>query len=142
MEVRVLPFLLLGLAGCGATSPPDAPTLQLPFTSSATSPVLFNEEQGVVVGTTGYFAFGVLNGGTQTLTVQEVSYAGDPAMSLQPYAQPLPASLSFNQEFIVPLICTPPAADTYAGAVTILSNAANSPTAVVYLNCVGTPPST
>jgi len=137
VPVRALTLVLFGLAGCGATSPPDAPTLQLPFTSSPTSPVLFNEEQGVLVGTTGAFAFGLLNAGTQTLTVQGVSYDGDPAMSLQPYTQPLPASLSFNQEFVVPLSCTPPAADAYAGAVTIVSNAANSPVAVVYLSCVG-----
>ncbi|MGO8971440.1 MAG: hypothetical protein ACLQDQ_17935 [Myxococcaceae bacterium] len=131
--------MLFALAGCGASSPPDAPTLQLPFTSSATSPVLFNDEQGVLVGTTGSFGFGLLNAGTQTLTVQAVTYAGDPAMALQPYTQPLPASLAFNQEFVVPLSCTPPDAGNYAGAVTIDSNAANSPVAVVYLSCVGMP---
>jgi hypothetical protein len=90
------------------------------------------------VGSTGEFAFGVLNAGTQNLTVEDVNYSGDPAMSLQLVQMP-PATLGFNQEFLVPLICTPPAADSYAGNVTITSNAANTPVAVVYLSCVGMP---
>ena len=130
---------LFGLAGCGAASPPSTPTLQLPFNSSASAPVPFNGAQGVLVGSTGYFAFGLLNGGTASLTVQSVTYAGDPAMALQPFSESLPATLSFNQEFVVPLTCTPSAADSYAGNVTITSNAANTPVAVVYLDCVGMP---
>lgn len=130
----------LGLAGCGTASPPDAPTLQLPFTSSASAPVLFNDVQGVQVGTTGSFAFGLLNGGTQNLIVQSVTYAGNLAMSLQPFAQPLPASLSFNGEFVIALQCTPLAAEDYPGSVTILSNATNSSSAVVYLTCQGMTP--
>gem|GEM_PF-4506135 len=131
--------LLFALCGCGADSPPDAPTLRLPFTSSAASPVLFNDVQGVPVGTAGYYAFGVLNAGTQSLTVQSVTYAGDAAMALQPFSQPLPVTLAFNGEFIIPLICTPPAAQSYAGTVSIVSNAVNTPVAQVYLSCVGMP---
>jgi hypothetical protein len=131
--------LAFGLWGCGADSPPNAPTLQLPFTSSAASPVLFNDVQGVPVGAPGYYAFGVLNAGTQSLTVQSVTYAGDPAMALQPLPQPLPATLAFNGEFIIPLVCTPPAAQSYAGTVSIISDAVNTPLAQVYLSCVGVP---
>jgi hypothetical protein len=130
----------LSLVGCGTDSPPDAPTLQLPFTSSPQAPVLFNSVQGVEVGTTGNFAFGVLNAGTANLIIQEVSYAGDPAMMLLPFAQPLPVTLAFNSEFVVALQCTPAAAASYSGAVSITSNASNSPDAVVYLACVGMPP--
>ncbi len=140
LRAQAFVLVLLSLAGCGAASPPDAPTLQLPFTSSPEAPVFFNEAQGVTVGTTGYFAFGALNAGTESLAVQTVVYGGDPAMALEAFAQPLPASLSFNQEFLVPLVCTPPALANYAGTVTITSNAVNSPVAVVYLTCVGMPP--
>jgi hypothetical protein len=130
---------VLGLAGCGTDSPPDSPTLQLPFTSSAASPVLFNGTQGVEVGTTGYFAFGVSNAGNQALTLQDAGYAGDPAMALAVLTEALPATLAFNDEFVVDLTCTPPAQETYAGTVTILSNAVNGPTTVVYLSCTGVP---
>jgi hypothetical protein len=129
----------LSLAGCGTDSPPAAPTLQLPFASSAASPVLFNSVEGVLVGTTGYYAFGLLNAGTSDLVVQNITYAGNAAMALQGLVQPLPVTLSFNGELVVPLVCTPPAEDSYAGTVTIVSNAANTPTAVVYLSCVGVP---
>ncbi len=100
--LRAQAFLLalLSLAGCGAASPPNAPTLQLPFTSSPEAPVFFNQAQGVIVGTTGYFAFGALNAGTESLAVQTVTYAGDPAMALEAFDQSLPAMLSFNQEFL------------------------------------------
>lgn len=128
----------LGLGGCAAEAPPSDPTLQLPFTSSAASPVLFNNVQGVVVGTTGGFAFGALNAGTQSLVVQTVTYDGDPAMTLEPFVPPLPVTLAFNDELIVTLSCTPPAEASYAGAVTVQSNAVNTPQAVVYLSCVGT----
>jgi hypothetical protein len=130
---------VLNLAACGTDSPPAAPTLQLPFTSSASSPVLFNNLQGVAVGTTGYFAFGALNAGTQPLIIEGVSYSGDPVMSPQPFAQPFPVTLAFNDEFVVTLSCTPPAQQSYAGSVSIMSNAVNAPTAVVYLSCVGMP---
>lgn len=129
----------LSLAGCGTDSPAAAPTLQLPFTSSATSPVLFNSVEGVQVGATGYFAFGLLNAGTDDLIVAEVTYAGNGAMALQAFAQPLPATLPFNGELVVDLVCTPPAEDTYDGTVSIVSNAVNTPTAMVYLSCVGVP---
>ena len=141
LRARAFALVLLGLAGCGAASPPDAPTLQLPFTSSPEAPVLFNGAQGVIVGTTGSFGFGALNAGTQSLTLQTVIYAGDPAMSLQPFAQAPPATLSFNQEFLVPLACAPPALASYPGTVTVTSNAVNTPVAVVYITCVGMPPS-
>jgi hypothetical protein len=131
--------LVLGLYGCGADSPPDAPTLQLPFASSAAEPVLFNDAQGVPAGTQGFYAFGLLNAGTQSLTVQSVTYTGDPAMALQPFPQPLPATLAFNEEFVIPLACSPPAAQSYAGTVSIVSNAANTPLALVYVSCVGMP---
>jgi hypothetical protein len=133
----VVPLCWLSLAGCGTDSPPAAPTLQLPFTSSASAPVLFNNVQGVLVGTTGNFAFGVLNGGTQDLVIQSVSYAGNVVMALQPFAQPVPASLAFNEEFVIALQCTPPAVEDYPGTVTILSNDANSPSVAVYLSCQG-----
>lgn len=129
----------LSLAGCGTDAPPAAPTLQLPFTSSAASPVLFNGVEGVLVGTTGSYAFGMLNAGTDDLVVQNVAYTGDPAMALQGLVHPLPVTLSFNGELVVPLVCTPPAEDSYAGTVSIVSNAVNTPTAVVYLSCVGMP---
>jgi hypothetical protein len=130
---------VLGVTGCGTDSPPDAPTLQLPFTSSATSPVLFNGDEGVPVGTTGYFAFGLLNAGTNDLVVQEVTYSGDPAMALQVLTEALPATLAFNGEFVIGLTCTPPGQATTDGSVSIVSNAANTPMAVVYLSCEGVP---
>jgi hypothetical protein len=101
--------------------------------------VLFNSVQGVTVGTTGSFGFGALNAGTQDLIIQNVAYSGDPAMSLQPFAQPFPATLSFNNEFVIGLSCTPPAEASYAGSVSIVSNAVNAPNAVVYMSCVGMP---
>lgn len=113
------------------------PTLQLPFTSTVDSPVLFNATQGVVVGTTGGFAFGALNAGTDSLVVQTVSYVGDPAMALLPADPALPETLAFNDEMIVQLTCTPPAEAAYAGTVFIDSNASNIPYATVYLSCVG-----
>ena len=138
--VRRLTLLCaLSFVGCGTDSPPDAPTLQLPFSSSVSSPVLFNGAQGVELGTTGNFGFGVLNAGNQALIIQSVSYTGDSAMSLQPPTQPLPVTLSFNGELVIALVCTPPATDSYAGSVSIVSNAANAPNAVVYLSCVGVP---
>jgi uncharacterized membrane protein len=138
-STRALALLsCLGLVGCGTDAPPSAPTLQLPFTSSAASPVLFNNVQGVVVGTTGGFAFGALNAGTQSLVVQTVTYDGDEAMSLEPFVPPLPVTLTFNDELIVTLSCTPPTEAAYAGTVTVQSNAVNAPQAVVYLSCVGT----
>jgi hypothetical protein len=142
LAARALSVLFcLGLSACGTDSPPDAPTLQLPFASSSTdSPILFNSVEGVAVGTTGQYAFGLLNAGTANLVVQEVTYAGDAAMSLLPFAQPLPATLPFNGEFVIALQCTPPAEDSYPGAVSIISNAVNYPSAVVYLACVGQAP--
>lgn len=101
--------------------------------------MLFNSVDGVAVGTTGSFAFGALNAGTQNLIIQNVTYSGDPAMSRQPLAQPIPATLSFNSEFVIGLSCTPPAEESYAGSVSIVSNAVNTPNAVVYLSCVGMP---
>jgi hypothetical protein len=95
--------------------------------------------QGVQVGTTGYFAFGMLNAGTQDLTIQDVTYSGDAAMGLQAFQESLPATLAFNAEYVVELVCTPPAQESYDGSVTIASNAVNTPTAVVYLSCVGVP---
>jgi len=140
LGARILAVLCsVAVPGCGTDSPPAAPTLQLPFESSADSPVLFNGVEGVAVGTVGYFAFGVLNSGTENLVIQTVSYTGDPAMAAQPLAQPLPATLSFNGELVIGLQCTPPAASSYDGSVTITSNAVNSPTAVVYLSCEGMP---
>jgi hypothetical protein len=127
----------LTLAGCGTDAPPAVPTLQLPFSSTADSPVLFNNIQGVIVGTTEGFAFGALNAGTQSLVVQSVSYAGDPAMALLPADPPLPETLAFNDEMIVQLSCTPPEEAAYAGTVFIVSNADNVPDATVYLSCVG-----
>jgi hypothetical protein len=138
LGARTLALLCaLSLAGCGTDSPPAAPTLQLPFTSSATSPVLFNSVEGVQVGTTGYYAFGMLNSGTADLVIQGVAYAGNAAMALQALQNPLPVTLPFNGELVVPLLCTPPAQEAYDGAVTVASNAANTPTATVYLSCVG-----
>lgn len=101
--------------------------------------MLFNSVDGVAFGTTGSFAFGALNAGTQNLIIQNVSYSGDPAMSLQPFAQPFPATLAFNSEFVIGLFCTPPTEKSYTGSVSILSNAVNTPNAVVYLSCVGMP---
>lgn len=129
----------LALAACGTDTPPSVPTLQLPFSSSAASPVLFNNVEGVPVGTTGGYGFGVLNGGTQSLLLQTVTYAGDSAMSLQPFAQPLPATLPFNDEFIVGMACKPAAQKAYLGVVSISSNATNTSTAAVYLSCTGVP---
>jgi hypothetical protein len=77
--------------------------------------VLFNSVEGVQVGTIGYFAFGLLNAGTNSLLVQEVSYSGDPAMALQALTQPLPTTLAFNGEFVIGLTCLPPAEDAYDG---------------------------
>lgn len=130
---------VLCAAACGTDSPPAAPTLQLPFTSSAASPVLFNGTQGVPVATTGYFAFGLLNAGTNNLVVQQVSYSGDPAMALQALTLALPATLDFNGELVIGLTCTPPGQDNYDGLVSIVSNAANTPDAGVYLTCEGVP---
>ena len=130
---------VLSVAGCGTDSPPDAPTLQLPFTSSATSPVLFNGVEGVPVGTTGYYAFGLLNAGTNDLVVQQVTYSGDTAMALQALTVALPATLAFNGELVIGLTCTPPGQTTSDGSVSIVSNAANTPMAVVYLSCEGVP---
>jgi hypothetical protein len=130
----------LAVAGCGTDAPPATPTLQLPFTSSSASPVLFNNVEGVPVGTTGSFGFGALNGGTQSLILQEVSYDGDPEMALQPFASPLPATLAFDDEFIIGLTCTPLALQGYTGVVSLASNASNNPNAVVYLICTGVPP--
>lgn len=101
--------------------------------------MLFNNVDGVAVGTTGSFAFGALNAGTQSLIIQDVAYTGDPAMSLQPLAQRPPATLSFNDEFVIGLYCTPLAETSYAGSVSIVSNAVNTDNAVVYLSCVGMP---
>jgi hypothetical protein len=101
--------------------------------------VLFNGVEGVPVGTTGYYAFGLLNAGTNDLIVQQVTYSGDPAMALQALTLPLPATLAFNGELVIGLTCTPPADAGYNGSVSILSNAANTPTAVVYLSCDGVP---
>jgi hypothetical protein len=127
------------LTGCGADAPVASPILQLPFSSSSANPVLFNSVQGVQVGTVGQFAFGALSSGTVDLVVQSVSYIGDASMTLLPPAVPLPATLSFNQELIVSLSCTPAAVQPYAGNVTIVSNAVNDSSAVVFLNCVGMP---
>ena len=118
---------VLGVAGCGTDSPPDAPTLQLPFTSSATSPVLFNGVQGVPVGTTGYFAFGLMNAGTNDLVVQEVTYSGDPAMALQALTVALPATLAFNGELGHRVDLHAAGPGNYDGLVSIVSNAANTP---------------
>src|SRR5450631_1564757 len=126
----------LGLTGC-TDSPPAAPTLQLPFASSAASPVLFNGVEGVQVGTTGHFAFGLLNAGTEDLVIQDAGYTGDPAMALGSLVQPLPSTLAFNGEFVIPLTCTPTAENSYDGSVSILSNAVNGQLTVVYLSCVG-----
>ena len=130
---------VLGLAGCLADSPPNSPTLQLPFTSSASSPVAFNGVDGVEVGTTGYFSFGVLNAGNQPLLLQDAGYSGDPAMTLELVIDAFPTTLAFNDEFVIALSCTPLAQDTYDGTVSILSNAVNGPTTVVYLSCTGVP---
>ncbi len=99
----------------------------------------FNSVEGVPVGTTGYYAFGLLNAGTNDLIIQQVNYSGDPAMALQAATQPLPATLAFNGELVIGLTCTPPAESSYDGSVSILSNAANTPSAVVYLSCEGVP---
>jgi hypothetical protein len=128
----------LGLGGC-TDSPPAAPTLQLPFSSSVTSPVLFNGVEGVEAGTTGRFAFGVLNAGTEDLVISDAGYIGDPAMALAPLAQPIPSTLAFNDEFVIPLTCNPTAEISYNGSVSILSNAVNGPVTVVYLSCIGVP---
>jgi hypothetical protein len=128
----------LCLLGCGAGAPPQAPTLQLPFTSTAAAPVPFNGTDGVVLGTTGNWGFGALNGGTASLTVQSVTYSGDAAMALGALSEALPATLPFNGEVVISLSCTPPAAEAYLGTVSIISNAANTPNAVVYLSCLGT----
>ena len=99
----------------------------------------FNGAEGVPVGTTGYFAFGLLNAGTNNLIVQQPTYSGDPAMALQPPTQALPATLAFNGELVIGLTCTPPTEGSFDGSVSILSNAANTPSAVVYLSCAGVP---
>ncbi len=127
------------LAACGTDAPPIGPTLQLPFTSSPTAPVLFNAIEGVTVGTTGSYGFGALNAGSQSLVLQSVVYTGSPQMALQPFAQPLPATLSFDDEFIIGMTCTPLGALQYSGSVTLTSNAINTPDAVVYVSCIGVP---
>jgi hypothetical protein len=99
--------------------------------------VLFNGVEGVAVGTTGFFAFGVLNAGNEDLVIQDAGYSGDPAMALGAFAEPLPATLAFNGEFVVALTCAPTAEVAYNGSVTILSNAVNGQMTVVYLSCVG-----
>lgn len=139
LGARGLAVFWLAVAGCGTDAPPAVPTLQLPFTSSAASPVLFNNVEGVSIGTTGSFGFGALNAGTQSLTVQDVTYNGDLEMELQPFAAPLPATLSFDDEFIIGLTCTPLTQEGYTGVVSIISNASNTPDAVVYLICTGVP---
>jgi hypothetical protein len=128
----------LGLTGC-TDAPPDSPTLQLPFTSSAASPVLFNGVEGVEAGTIGHFAFGMLNAGNQALVIQDAGYSGDPAMALTAFAEPLPATLAFNDEFVIALSCAPTAEVAYNGSVSILSNAVNGQATVVYLSCIGVP---
>jgi hypothetical protein len=100
---------------------------------------LFNGTEGVPVATTGYYAFGLLNAGTENLVIQQVFYTGDPAMALQALTLPLPATLDFNGELVIGLTCAPPAQDNYDGSVTIVSNAANTPNAIVYLTCAGVP---
>jgi len=140
MGARALAVLCwLYLVGCGTDSPPEAPTLQLPFTSNVDSRVLVNNIQGVSVGTSVGFAFGALNAGNQSLVVQTVTYVGDTEMVLQAFGPPPVATLSFNDELIIGLTCTPPAVATYAGTVFIVSNAVNTPDATVFLSCVGMP---
>jgi hypothetical protein len=134
------PALLCSLAlfGCGTESPVDLPTLQLPFSSSSAAPVSINGVQGVAVGSRTAFAFQVLNVGNQALVVQSVSYQGDPEIALDPaQLASLPATVAFNRWLSIGLICSPVAARTYSGTVTIVSNAANTPSALVYLQCVG-----
>jgi len=128
-------LLTLLLAGCAPT-PVDSPTLQLPFTTSASAPLSFLGT--VQVGTHRILGFGVMNLGNQALVVEAVSYAGDPEMALAPGpSSALPASVAFNQELDVFVTCSPQAAATYTGTVTIVSNAVNTPTASVYLACTG-----
>ncbi|HMK73438.1 MAG TPA: hypothetical protein VK454_08855 [Myxococcaceae bacterium] len=129
----------MALVGCGTASPADLPTLQLPFTSSASAPVSINGVQGVQVGAQGTFIFQLLNAGNQALVVQSISYQGDPEIGLDAAPlNPLPATVDFNHWLSVAVTCSPLAAQTYSGTVTIVSNAANAPTALVYLDCVGT----
>jgi len=131
---------MVALLGCGTASPVDPPTLQLPFTSSPTAPVPINGSAGVKVGSEGYLAIGLLNVGNQPLVVQSVAYQGDPEITLDPgLGAALPATVEFNEVLPVELTCTPAAATTYAGTLTIVSNATSTPTAAVYLACAGTP---
>jgi hypothetical protein len=141
MNMRVLVLSTLCAAtrsACGSDSPPSDPTLQLPFATSTTNRVQFNDVQGVLVGTSGFLTFAATNIGTQTLTVTEVTYSGPLAIALSPGTnEPLPASVPYNDELLIGLTCTPPAAQTYEGTVEIKSNAVNTPDQLVYLSCVG-----
>ena len=129
MRVLVLSTLCAAaLAGCGTDSPPSLPTAKLPFVTSATSPVMFNDIQGVLVGTSGYLTFGLSNIGSQTLTVQTVTSTASGAITLQPGTdKPLPAAIAYNDELLIGLTCVPTSATTYTGQVQITSNASNTP---------------
>jgi len=129
----------LAVAGCGSgTDVPSSPTLQLPFVTSQTNPVQFNDVQGVLVGTSGFLTFGASNIGSQAMTITTVTYSGPSAITLQPGTdKPLPATISYNDELLIGLTCTPTAQQTYAGTVEIKSNASNTPDATIYVSCTG-----
>jgi hypothetical protein len=128
----------LVIAGCGTDSAPAEPTARLAISTTQTTPLLFNNGQGVPVGAPGLVGFGLMNGGTGALIVETVTYAGDPAITGSPRSA-LPATLAFNEELVVDLTCVPPGISTYAGVVTLASNAVNLPQAEVFVSCTGTP---
>lgn len=140
MRLPAAALLCIALVGCGTASPADLPTLQLPFTSSPTAPFTINGTSGVQVGSESSLVIGLMNVGNQPLVVQSVTYQGDTQIALDPGpGAPLPATVTFNHLLTVGVTCRPASTTTYAGTLTIVSNASNTPTALVYLDCAGTP---